>query len=95
MTRLRMIKDWGPHKAGDIICPQMQRTVDWLVNVYKGAVIDGPDMPITVIKPGEPASPNAPEAPPEPKFLRKPRRDKMLKLPVEAKSRKARIQGGD
>ncbi len=79
MTRLRLIKDWGPHKAGDIIEPQEQRTVMWLVERHKVAVVEPEPRP--VVETHEPK----PDENIEPKNLRSPKRDKMLKGPRRAK----------
>ena len=86
MTRLRLINNWGPHKAGDIIETASPTTVMWLVERHKVAVIE----PRRVAPPA-PRLPGA-YAPSgwtgatEMKYMRKPKRNKMVKEPEGTKN---------
>ncbi len=77
MTRLRFTQPWGPYKPGDTIDVQEARTVDWHVNVCKRAAI----VPLAI-----PDIPVVSKVYPEPKYLRKAKRDKMVKSPAKAKA---------
>lgn len=50
MTKLRFIKDWGPHRVGEVSITESQTTVHWLVDVYKVAKIDVPTFTAKPVK---------------------------------------------
>jgi hypothetical protein len=60
--RLRLLKDWGPYKAGDIHIAKSPTTVYWLVKMYKIAVVEE-EAPPKVVK--------AVESPPLHKMIKK------------------------
>ena len=72
--RLKFIKDWGPYKAGDIHITTSETTRMWLVDRYQIAVLETPTLTIVQPKPQKAQTPEEVM-----KFLRRPRKDKMVR----------------
>lgn len=84
--RLRFIKSWGTYRVGDIKVSASPTTIMWLVDRHKVAVIDSDPPPVA--QQLDVAIDDMPKV----KYLRRPKRDKMLKSPTKAKAERGEFE---